>query len=261
MTNILKDVWEDRERGACWLPQEVFSPARRRAAAAAARARSRQASTPACIELVGRGARSPAQCAVVHPADTARARPASAASACGPSDWRVLTLRKIERTPGFTAGAQVKISHARGGDDAAVEQRRGAQRLAAAAPVRAGRRAGCRCASLAALPRPSAVRAHAGAARAGRLEPRGLCTRLSWTLRRVTGAPVIESHRPASRLGPRDAHPRTRRAAARRAAGARFVAGSRDRRCPRGAQRQAERARATGCSSSRPTARFPPNTS
>src|SRR5580698_52564 len=25
MTNILKDVWEDRSRGACWLPQEVFS--------------------------------------------------------------------------------------------------------------------------------------------------------------------------------------------------------------------------------------------
>jgi farnesyl-diphosphate farnesyltransferase len=25
MTNILKDVWEDRSRGACWLPQEIFS--------------------------------------------------------------------------------------------------------------------------------------------------------------------------------------------------------------------------------------------
>jgi farnesyl-diphosphate farnesyltransferase len=24
MTNILKDIWEDRERGACWLPQDVF---------------------------------------------------------------------------------------------------------------------------------------------------------------------------------------------------------------------------------------------
>jgi len=24
MTNILKDFWEDRSRGACWLPQEVF---------------------------------------------------------------------------------------------------------------------------------------------------------------------------------------------------------------------------------------------
>jgi 4,4'-diapophytoene synthase len=24
MTNILKDLWEDRERGACWLPQDIF---------------------------------------------------------------------------------------------------------------------------------------------------------------------------------------------------------------------------------------------
>ncbi len=25
MTNILKDIWEDQQRGACWLPQEVFT--------------------------------------------------------------------------------------------------------------------------------------------------------------------------------------------------------------------------------------------
>ncbi len=24
MTNILKDIWEDRNRGACWLPQDIF---------------------------------------------------------------------------------------------------------------------------------------------------------------------------------------------------------------------------------------------
>jgi farnesyl-diphosphate farnesyltransferase len=24
MTNILKDVWEDQERGACWLPRDIF---------------------------------------------------------------------------------------------------------------------------------------------------------------------------------------------------------------------------------------------
>jgi farnesyl-diphosphate farnesyltransferase len=24
MTNILKDLWDDKERGACWLPREVF---------------------------------------------------------------------------------------------------------------------------------------------------------------------------------------------------------------------------------------------
>lgn len=25
MTNILKDIWEDRRRGACWLPREIFA--------------------------------------------------------------------------------------------------------------------------------------------------------------------------------------------------------------------------------------------
>lgn len=25
MTNILKDIWEDQQRGACWLPQDIFS--------------------------------------------------------------------------------------------------------------------------------------------------------------------------------------------------------------------------------------------
>ncbi|MDM8561270.1 phytoene/squalene synthase family protein [Candidatus Parabeggiatoa sp. HSG14] len=25
MTNILKDIWEDRQRGVCWLPQDVFA--------------------------------------------------------------------------------------------------------------------------------------------------------------------------------------------------------------------------------------------
>ena len=24
MTNILKDVWDDWRRGACWLPQDIF---------------------------------------------------------------------------------------------------------------------------------------------------------------------------------------------------------------------------------------------
>jgi farnesyl-diphosphate farnesyltransferase len=26
MTNILKDIWDDRKRGACWLPADVFTP-------------------------------------------------------------------------------------------------------------------------------------------------------------------------------------------------------------------------------------------
>ena len=25
MTNILKDIWDDRQSGACWLPRSVFA--------------------------------------------------------------------------------------------------------------------------------------------------------------------------------------------------------------------------------------------
>ena len=28
MTNILKDIWDDRARGACWLPRDVFQQVR-----------------------------------------------------------------------------------------------------------------------------------------------------------------------------------------------------------------------------------------
>ena len=27
MTNILKDIWDDRKRGACWLPRDIFASA------------------------------------------------------------------------------------------------------------------------------------------------------------------------------------------------------------------------------------------
>jgi farnesyl-diphosphate farnesyltransferase len=108
MTNILKDVWEDRSRGACWLPQEVFSrygvdlatlsPQRVDARFAAG-----------MRELVG----------VTH----AHLRDALAYTLLIPAAetgirrfclWAlglaVLTLRKIDRNPQFTAGVQVKVS-------------------------------------------------------------------------------------------------------------------------------------------------------
>ncbi len=107
MTNILKDVWEDRSRGACWLPQDVFTrhgvdladvssdPFNPRFAAG-------------YRELLG----------VAH----AHLRNALEYTLLIPSKetgirrfclWAiglaVLTLRKIEQNPRFTAGAQVKV--------------------------------------------------------------------------------------------------------------------------------------------------------
>src|SRR5665213_3162407 len=51
MTNILKDLWEDRSRGACWLPQEVF--ARRGFDLGLLRARDEQSFRDSLQELIG----------------------------------------------------------------------------------------------------------------------------------------------------------------------------------------------------------------
>jgi farnesyl-diphosphate farnesyltransferase len=108
MTNILKDVWEDRSRGACWLPQDLFarhgidlqqlSPANADARFGAA-----------MREIIG----------VAH----AHLRNALSFTLLIPAReegirrfclWAVglavLTLRRIEANPRFSAGYQVKVS-------------------------------------------------------------------------------------------------------------------------------------------------------
>jgi farnesyl-diphosphate farnesyltransferase len=108
MTNILKDVWEDRSRGACWLPQEVFTR------------------YGVDLERISNDAHDPGfsagmseLVAVAH----AHLRNALDYTLLIPGNekgirrfclWAiglaVLTLRKIARNPGFTAGGQVKVS-------------------------------------------------------------------------------------------------------------------------------------------------------
>jgi farnesyl-diphosphate farnesyltransferase len=111
MTNILKDVWEDRQRGACWLPREVFA----RYGVEELRELRPEGQPPGfhqgMLELVG----------VAH----AHLRNALSFTLLIPGTevgirrfclWAiglaVLTLRKIAHTPGFTAGNQVKLTHA-----------------------------------------------------------------------------------------------------------------------------------------------------
>lgn len=109
MTNILKDVWEDRGRGACWLPQEVFTRYGIDLGQLAAGPDSRF--DAGMRELVG----------VAH----VHLRNALAYTLLIPSHetgirrfclWAiglaVLTLQRIAATPGFTSGSQVKVSHA-----------------------------------------------------------------------------------------------------------------------------------------------------
>jgi len=109
MTNILKDVWEDRARGACWLPQEVFS----RYGIDLGRLDSGPDTRfdAGMRELVG----------VAH----VHLRNALAYTLLIPGKetgirrfclWAiglaVLTLKRVAQTPGFTSGTQVKVSHA-----------------------------------------------------------------------------------------------------------------------------------------------------
>ena len=108
MTNILKDVWEDHQRGVCWLPQEVFTRHGIDLAQLSPE-RSDPRFHAGMRELIG----------VAH----THLRNALAFTVLSPGEepgirrfcllavgLAVLTLRKIERTPGFTAGSQVKVS-------------------------------------------------------------------------------------------------------------------------------------------------------
>jgi farnesyl-diphosphate farnesyltransferase len=109
MTNILKDVWEDRARGACWLPQEVFS---------------RYGVDLAQLSVANRDWRFDAGMRELVGVAHAHLRNALSFTLLIPAQepgirrfclWAiglaVLTLRKIHGTPGFSSGSQVKVSH------------------------------------------------------------------------------------------------------------------------------------------------------
>ncbi|MDE2148593.1 MAG: squalene/phytoene synthase family protein [Gammaproteobacteria bacterium] len=108
MVNILKDRWEDRARGACWLPRETF------------------ARHGVDVKALGEGVRSAgyfaAQRELVGVAH-AHLRNALTYTLAIPSAhtgirrfcaWAIglalLTLRNIHRKPDFAAGAEVKVS-------------------------------------------------------------------------------------------------------------------------------------------------------
>ncbi len=108
MTNILKDVWEDRARGACWLPQEVFS---------------RHGIELATLTPAGSDARFHAGIMELVGVAHRHLTNALAFTLLIPTDetgirkfclWAIglaaLTLRKIQDHPGYTAGSQVKVS-------------------------------------------------------------------------------------------------------------------------------------------------------
>ena len=108
MINVLKDIWEDHRRGACWLPRDIFG-----AAGVELRSLSPGRTGPgfagALMELVAithRHLANALRYILIIPARETGIR----RSCLWPLGLAVLTLQRIRRTPGFTSGREVKVS-------------------------------------------------------------------------------------------------------------------------------------------------------
>ena len=108
MTNILKDVWEDRSRGACWLPQDVFSRHGVDLASLVSEPYDPgfAAGMRELVAVAHAHLRNALEYTLLIPARETGIR-RFCLWAIG---LAVLTLRKINHNPRFTAGVQVKIS-------------------------------------------------------------------------------------------------------------------------------------------------------
>jgi farnesyl-diphosphate farnesyltransferase len=108
MTNILKDVWEDRGRGACWLPQEIFT--RYGVDLASLKAVPHDAQFGRAyrelLAVAHAHLRNALEYTLLIPAEQAGIR-RFCLWAVG---LAVLTLRNIHRNPAFTSGAEVKVT-------------------------------------------------------------------------------------------------------------------------------------------------------
>lgn len=108
MTNILKDVWDDKARGVCWLPRSVFT-----AHGFDLRELGTQPTHPGyrdgLIELVGI-ARSHLENALEYTLLIPTEEPGIRRFCLWAIGMAVLTLQRIRRNPCFVSGDEVKIS-------------------------------------------------------------------------------------------------------------------------------------------------------
>src|SRR5580658_488358 len=109
MTNILKDVWEDRSRGACWLPQDVF--VRHGVDLAQLASEPFDPRFDAGMRELIAVAHAHLRNALEYALHIPGTEPGIRRFCLWAIGLAVLTLRKIANNPGFTAGSQVKISH------------------------------------------------------------------------------------------------------------------------------------------------------
>ena len=108
MINVLKDIWEDHRRGACWLPRDVFRAAGLELDSLPA-GRTDPAFAAGLLELVA-VTRQHLEAALrytllIPPRETGIRR-----FCLWPLGLALLTLRRIRRTPAFTSGSEVRVS-------------------------------------------------------------------------------------------------------------------------------------------------------
>jgi farnesyl-diphosphate farnesyltransferase len=109
MTNILKDVWEDRRRGACWLPRDVFRRTGMQSLddlAANPRDPAFQAGLRELVAIARRHLEDALDYTLLMPRHETGIR-RFCLWALG---MAVLTLRRIHARPDFSTGSEVKIS-------------------------------------------------------------------------------------------------------------------------------------------------------
>ena len=160
LTNIIKDFWEDRSRGACWFPRDVF--AAHGVELAQVSPQRLPAGFPAGVRELVAVAHGHLRNALAYALLLPAAETGIRLFCLWAIGLAVLTLRKIDAQPHFTRGAQVKVSHsavllirlstsAAAGSDRLLRRmfEQAARGLPLAAPL-AVRRAATRAAALAA---------------------------------------------------------------------------------------------------------------
>lgn len=108
LTNILKDIWEDEQRGACWLPRDRFAAAGYDLHELASH-HNHEAYRSVMRALV-RKARGHLDDAVAYSLLVPRSETGIRIFCLWAVGMALLTLRRIARNPDFSSGAQVKIS-------------------------------------------------------------------------------------------------------------------------------------------------------
>jgi len=108
MTNILKDVWEDRARGACWLPRDIFA-AHGYELAQLEPGRDPAAFAAGLNELLG-VAHGHLRHALAYTQLIPGREPGIRKFCLWSLVLAVLTLQRIRRNPGFQAARDVKVS-------------------------------------------------------------------------------------------------------------------------------------------------------